>query len=98
MCSAVGGVFWSHKIILAAVSPFLKTLLLGSEDDGSVLTLHLPQVAAAHIRLVLDYVYTGAMYLRADQGRDCVDLSFTHRFPHVTAGTSIMAPHNGIIS
>lgn len=69
VCSgAVGGVFWSHRIILAAVSPFLKTLLLGSEDDGnSVLTLHLPHVAAAHVRLVLDYVYTGAMFLRADQ-------------------------------
>ena len=63
--------FWSHRIVLAAVSPlFLKPLLLGSErDDGnSVLTLHLPQVAPAHVRLVLDYVYTGAMYLRADQG------------------------------
>ena len=70
---AVGGcVFWSHRIVLAAVSPlFLKPLLLGSErDDGnSVLTLHLPQVAPAHVRLVLDYVYTGAMYLRADQGK-----------------------------
>ena len=27
------------------------------------------QVAPAHVRLVLDYVYTGAMYLRADQGK-----------------------------
>ena len=25
------------------------------------------QVVPAHVRLVLDYVYTGAMYLRADQ-------------------------------
>jgi hypothetical protein len=59
-------VLWSHRLLLAAVSPFLRRLLLDSEDDA-VLTIHLPQVAKEHLRLVLDYVYTGAMYLCADQ-------------------------------
>ncbi len=58
--------FWSHRLLLGAVSPFLRSLLADSED-GAALTLHLPQVDAKHLRLVLDYVYTGAMYLCADQ-------------------------------
>ena len=61
--------FWSHRLILAAVSPFL-CCLLRERDDEPVLSIHLPQTKAKHLKLVLDYITTGSMYLGADQVRE----------------------------
>lgn len=49
-------------MILSTVSPFLKCLLVSSSCE-SVSVVHLPQIRSSHLRLVLDYVYTGAMFL-----------------------------------
>ena len=50
------GSAWAHRLVLAAVSPVLKSLLLTVANDD-VATLYLPQLSALHLRLVLDYVY-----------------------------------------
>ena len=60
------GSLWSHRPLLAAVSPVLHSLLLNSLNDD-VVTLILPQLRRVHLKLVLDYVYSGSMYLRATQ-------------------------------
>ena len=60
------GTIWSHRPLLAAVSPVLHKLLLNSVNDD-IVTLILPQLSRTHLKLVLDYVYSGSMYLRATQ-------------------------------
>ena len=60
------GSLWSHRPLLAAVSPVLHRLLLNSLNDD-VVTLILPQLRRVHLKLVLDYVYSGSMYLRETQ-------------------------------
>ena len=60
------GSIWSHRPLLAAVSPILHNLLLNRLNDD-VVTVILPQLSRAHLKLVLDYVYSGSMYLRATQ-------------------------------
>jgi hypothetical protein len=60
------GSAWAHRLILAAVSPVLKNLLL-SVDHDDVATLYLPQLSRGHLALVLDYVYRGRMYIKASQ-------------------------------
>ena len=60
------GSIWSHRPLLAAVSPVLHKLLLNSLNDD-IVTLILPQIKRTHLKLVLDYVYSGSMYLRATQ-------------------------------
>ena len=60
------GSLWSHRPLLAAVSPVLHSLLLTRLNDD-IVTLVLPQLSRVHLRLVLDYVYSGSMYLRAAQ-------------------------------
>ncbi len=71
VCGLGGGrgdpdsVLWSHGFLLAAASPFLGSLLGDSAVDAAAATLHLPDVRPSHLRMVLDYLYTGAMYLTA---------------------------------
>merc|ERR1712223_82676 len=60
------GSAWAHRLVLAAVSPVLRQLLLSVEGDD-VATLYLPQLSKYHLSLVLDYVYRGRMYIRANQ-------------------------------
>lgn len=60
------GAIWSHRLVLAVVSPVLKRLLLSREDDD-IVTLCLPQLSKTHLTLVLDYVYRGRMYIKASQ-------------------------------
>ena len=50
------GALWSHRALLAAVSPVLRGILSesGTED---VVTLIMPHLRRAHLKLVLDYVY-----------------------------------------
>jgi len=55
---------WAHRVILGSVSPYLKNMLLDVESQD-VVTLFLPHIRAFHMRLVLDYIYQGSMYLRA---------------------------------
>ncbi len=50
------GSAWAHRLVLAAVSPVLKSLLLSVANDD-VATLYLPQLSVLHLNLVLDYVY-----------------------------------------
>ena len=71
---ACGTVFWCHSLVLSSVSPFLRDLLSspGQSDDSrcchqSLVTIHLPEISPEHLRLVLDYIYTGAMFLCANQ-------------------------------
>ena len=54
------GSLWSHRPLLAAVSPVLHKLLLNRLNDD-IVTLILPQVRRTHLKLVLDYVYSGSM-------------------------------------
>ena len=61
------GSAWAHRLILAAVSPFLKHLLLCTVEHEDVATLYLPQLSKHHLSLVLDYVYRGRMYIKANQ-------------------------------
>ena len=60
------GSAWAHRLILAAVSPVLKSLFLTLEAE-EVVTIFLPQVLKTHVVLVLDYVYKGRMYIRPSQ-------------------------------
>jgi len=55
---------WAHKIILGSVSPFLHKLITHYEKQGDdVITIVLPMIKGYHMKLVLDYIYSGAMYL-----------------------------------
>ena len=56
---------WAHRIILGSVSPFLQTLLTNyeSKEGDDVITLLLPMIKGYHMKLVVDYIYSGAMYL-----------------------------------
>lgn len=55
---------WAHRLVLASVSPFLRTLLVDFERRGDdVITIYLPLIKGYHMKLVLDYIYGGAMYL-----------------------------------
>ena len=60
------GSAWAHRLVLAAVSPVLKTLFLSFEAE-EVVTIYLPQLLKSHVLLVLDYVYKGRMYIRPSQ-------------------------------
>jgi len=60
------GSAWAHRLVLAAVSPVLRHLLLSVEQED-VATLYLPQLSKNHLLLVLDYVYKGRMYIKANQ-------------------------------
>ena len=56
---------WAHRIILTSVSPFIQKLLGDYEEKegDDVITLLLPMIKGYHMKLVLDYIYSGAMYL-----------------------------------
>ena len=55
---------WAHRIILGSVSPYLQKLLVEYEKQGDdVITILLPMIKGYHMKLVLDYIYSGAMYL-----------------------------------
>jgi len=55
---------WAHRIVLGSVSPFLHGLMVDFEKRGDdVLTIFLPLIKGYHMKLVLDYIYSGAMYL-----------------------------------
>jgi len=56
---------WAHRIILTSVSPFIQKLLEDYEEKqgDDVITLLLPMIKGYHMKLVLDYIYSGAMYL-----------------------------------
>ena len=56
---------WAHRIILTSVSPFIQKLLADYEEKqgDDVITLLLPMIKGYHMKLVLDYIYSGAMYL-----------------------------------
>merc|ERR1719242_42748 len=55
---------WAHRIILGSVSPYLQKLLMEYEKQGDdVITIFLPLIKGYHMKLVLDYIYSGAMYL-----------------------------------
>lgn len=66
ICEGGQHVFWAHRPVLASVSALLKHLFLEAGPEAcSVVTVHLPDVPAGPLKAVLDYVYTGAMYLCA---------------------------------
>jgi len=55
---------WAHRLVLGSVSPFLHKLLVEFERRGDdVITIFLPLIKGYHMKLVLDYIYSGAMYL-----------------------------------
>lgn len=55
---------WAHRMVLSTVSPFLRNMLLEMEKRGDdVITIFLPRIKGYHMKLVLDYIYGGAMYL-----------------------------------
>jgi len=55
---------WAHRVVLSTVSPFLTNLLQDFERRGDdVITIFLPLIKGYHMKLVLDYIYSGAMYL-----------------------------------
>jgi len=55
---------WAHRLVLGSVSPFLRALLVDFERRGDdVITIFLPLIKGYHMKLVLDYIYSGAMYL-----------------------------------
>lgn len=55
---------WAHRLVLCSVSPFLRALLVDFERRGDdVITIFLPLIKGYHMKLVLDYIYSGAMYL-----------------------------------
>jgi len=55
---------WAHRLVLGSVSPFLYKLLIDFEKRGDdVITIFLPLIKGYHMKLVLDYIYSGAMYL-----------------------------------
>ena len=55
---------WAHRLVLGSVSPFLHRLLVDFERRGDdVITIFLPLIKGYHMKLVLDYIYSGAMYL-----------------------------------
>ena len=56
---------WAHRIILSSVSPFIQKLLGDYEEKqgDDMITLLLPMIKGYHMKLVLDYIYSGAMYL-----------------------------------
>ncbi len=66
-------VLWAHRLLLGSVSPFLRRLMSSAAGCGDcctayeveAVTLHLPHVRPRHLRMALDYLYTGAMYLTA---------------------------------
>lgn len=61
------GSAWAHRLVLAAVSPVLKHILLSVEASEDVATIYLPQLSKIHLSLVLDYVYRGRMYIKSNQ-------------------------------
>ena len=54
--------FWDHL----SCYYFFRHLLLSVEQED-VATLYLPQLSKNHLLLVLDYVYKGRMYIKANQ-------------------------------
>ena len=62
---------WAHRIILGSVSPYLKQLLVECERQGDdVITILLPMLKGYHMKLVLDYIYSGALYLSGAHMQD----------------------------
>ena len=62
---------WAHRIILGSVSPYLQKLLVEYEKQGDdVITILLPMIKGYHMKLVLDYIYSGALYLSGAHMQD----------------------------
>lgn len=54
----------AHRLMLGSFSPFLRMMMEEKEERGeNVVTIHLPLIKGYHMKLVLDYIYGGSMYL-----------------------------------
>jgi len=54
----------AHRLMLGSFSPFLRVMMEEKEERGeNVVTIHLPLIKGYHMKLVLDYIYGGSMYL-----------------------------------
>ena len=60
----------AHRIVLAAVSPFLCSVLEGETIGGGQTTIVVPEVRKEIVHQLLDFLYTGVMKV-------------THRFVNV---------------
>ncbi|TRY62195.1 hypothetical protein TCAL_02111 [Tigriopus californicus] len=95
ICDGGQCVFWAHRPVLASVSTLLKHLFLeAGPEASSVVTVHLPDVAARPLKAVLDYVYTGAMYLCAAEWEAVLRVIEVLRI-HCGVSVSKMVPVSG---
>ena len=51
----------AHRIVLAAVSPFLCSVLEGETAGGGHTTIVVPEVRRETVQQLLDFLYTGVM-------------------------------------
>ena len=57
---------YESKVLIITPFSIFRHLLLSVEQDD-VATIYLPQLSKDHLLLVLDYVYKGRMYIKANQ-------------------------------
>lgn len=72
-----GKMIHAHKLVLSAVSPFLKLLLEPDEDVNSsdIQTLELPEVEFNDVQLLVDVIYNGLVEATMEELRVLIKLA-----------------------
>ncbi|XP_055590971.1 transcription factor Ken 2-like [Uranotaenia lowii] len=55
----------AHKLVLAAASPLIRMILEETPVLEGITTVHFPDVQVAYFRLLLDFLYSGQVYVRS---------------------------------
>ncbi|EDS43145.1 conserved hypothetical protein [Culex quinquefasciatus] len=55
----------AHKLVLAAASPLIRMILEETPVLDGVTTVYFPEVQVSYFRLLLDFLYSGQVYVRS---------------------------------
>ncbi|XP_033001630.1 kelch-like protein 35 [Lacerta agilis] len=81
---ATGGQeFPCHRAALSASSTYFRALFAGGAKEGRQGTVHLPEVSAPGMSLVLDYIYGGDILIQGDNVEGLLELSSFLQIPRL---------------
>ena len=78
------GKLLAHKIVLAAVSPFLRHVLDVETSNTGQTTIVMPEVRREIVQQLLDFLYTGIMKVSGSVASDASSFCFSQLSPSAT--------------
>jgi len=86
-----GEKFAAHRVILSARCEYFRALLYGGmKESNSADEITLPDTAVTSFRVLLEYLYTGIIYLRDSKEDDIIDLlGLAHKYGLLALQSSI---------